>query len=186
MAEINTLEMLYNYTNSEVLKDNNIDEEETDQIIKLIGRDGVVDEDEYNYVAELMDTVIAVYIKEGVDMMSDELMEKLIEYVHVNYVDYAEETLEKYPALERLGNSLPVDLRETIDYVVLSNAMNQAFLKEDDWQDYSRAIRVENAVVAEWLKELAEILPSSPYKTELTIIYEAELKLLQENQRKVQ
>ncbi|MDR2428705.1 MAG: hypothetical protein LBD62_02745 [Candidatus Margulisbacteria bacterium] len=189
---MSNLEMLYNYTYGAtedtygILEDDKIDTAEVDQIIKIIGRDGVVDKDEYVYVDELMSLVMDVYFEYGVDMMSDELMEKLIDYTHENYVDYAEYTTQKYPELARLGHSLPVALRDAVDYAVMINGSIENTLRETDWRDLKLVIVMQNAAVGEYLKRIQEALPSSPYKADLTKIYETELRLLQENQRKVQ
>jgi hypothetical protein len=189
---MSNLEMLYNYTYGAtedtygVLEDDKIDAAEVDQIIKLIGRDGVVDKDEYVYVDELMSFVTNIYFEYGVDIMSDELMEKLINYAHENYVNYADYTTQKYPELAHLGHSLPVALRDAVNNVVITNGSIESTLKESDWHDLRLVIVMQNAAVGEYLKRIQEALPTSPYKADLTKIYEAELKLLQENQRKVQ
>jgi hypothetical protein len=189
---MNNLDMLYNYTYGAtedtygIFEDDKIDEAEVDQIIKLISRDGVVDEDEFAYTVNLLDTVNTYYSLFGLDVAPQELLEKLTSYVHENYVSYAEYTTQKYPELARLGHSLPVALRDAVNYAVMINVSIENTLRETDWRDLKLVIVMQNAAVEEYLKRIQEALPKSPYKADLTKIYEAELKLLQENQRKVQ
>jgi hypothetical protein len=165
------------------LKDNKLDGAEVDQIIAILGHDGRVDDSEYVYMEELIEVLSASFLFDEIELVYEDL-KRLDAYYQDNHLsDYA---VKEHPELVNLMKVLPVDLWQTVESVILTNGMNKMAFNEDNWSEFKVMIVMYNSAVAEWLKQIQEALPTSPYKAELTEIYNKELKLLQDNQTKVQ